>query len=213
MKKATLRNIVQFLVKTLTVSKFIGAENIPEKGGVILAINHMSHLDTALMMVNPIRPDITALVTTKYKEKFFVAWFTNTAEGIWINRDIADFTAIRTASKALSKGLALGIAPEGTRSNDGQLQTGKPGTLMLAVKTGAPIVPVGITGTETAFHELARFRRPRLTARFGKPFIIPPFEPGSRSQDLKKWTHELMLRIAALLPAAYQGVYRDELAE
>jgi len=213
MKKATLRNIVQFLVKTLTVSKFIGTENIPEKGGVILAINHMSHLDTPLMMVNPIRPDITALVTTKYKEKFFVAWFTNTAEGIWINRDVADFTAIRTASKALSEGLALGIAPEGTRSNNGQLQTGKPGTLMLAVKTGAPIVPVGITGTETALHELAHFRRPRLTVRFGKPFIIPPFERGSRSQDLKKWTHELMLRIAALLPASYRGVYHDEVAE
>jgi len=213
MKKITLQGIVRFLVKTLTVSKFIGTENIPKEGGVILAINHMSHLDTPLMMVNPVRPDITALVTTKYKEKPFVAWFTDTAEGIWINRDIADFTAIRTASKALSEGLALGIAPEGSRSKNGQLQTGKPGTLMLAVKTGAPIVPVGITGTETALNELAHFRRPRLTVRFGEPFIIPQFERGSRSQDLKKWTHELMLRIAALLPKSYRGVYRGQVVE
>ncbi len=213
MKKDTIQNIVRFLVKTLTVSKFIGAENVPKEGGVILAINHMSHLDAPLMMVNPARPDITALVTTKYKGKSFVAWLTNTAEGIWINRDIADFTAIRTASKALSEGLALGIAPEGTRSKNGQLQTGKPGTLMLAVKTGAPIVPVGITGTETALTELAHFRRPRLTVRFGEPFIIPPFERGSRSQDLKKWTHELMLRIAALLPKSYRGVYRGQVVE
>ena len=213
MKKDTLQNIVQFLVNTLTVSKFIGTENIPKEGGVILAINHMSHLDTPLMMVNPVRPDITALVTTKYEENFFVAWFTNTAKGIWINRDIADFTAIRRASKALGEGLALGIAPEGTRSKNGQLQTGKPGTLMLAVKTGAPIVPVGITGTETALNELAHFRRPRLTVRFGKPFIIPPFERGSRSQDLKKWTRELMLRIAVLLPESYRGVYRGQVVE
>ena len=213
MKKDTLQNIVRFLVKTLTVSKFIGTENIPKEGGVILAINHMSHLDTPLMMVNPVRPDITALVTTKYEEKSFVAWFTNTAKGIWINRDIADFTAIRRASKALGEGLALGIAPEGTRSKNGQLQTGKPGTLMLAVKTGAPIVPVGITGTETALNELAHFRRPRLTVRFGKPFIIPPFERGSRSQDLKRWTRELMLRIAALLPESYRGFYRGQVVE
>ena len=72
------------------------------------------------MMVYPVRPDITALVTTKYAENSFVAWFTNTARGIWINRDIADFTAIRKAAKALNEGLALGIAPEGTRSKNGQ---------------------------------------------------------------------------------------------
>ncbi len=213
MKKSTLQRIVRFLIKTLTVSEYFGTENIPKKGGVILAINHMSHFDTPLLFVNPVRADITALVTTKYKEKFFVAWFTNTAKGIWINRDIADFSAIRKAAKALNEGLALGIAPEGTRSKNGQLQTGKPGTLMLAVKTGAPIVPVGITGTETALRNLARFRRPRLTVRFGEPFTVPPFERGSRSKDLKKWTHELMLRIAALLPQSYRGVYRDQALE
>jgi len=213
MKKGTLQHIVRFLIKTLTFSEFFGIENVPKEGGVILAINHMSHFDTPLMLVNPARPDITALVTTKYKEKLFVSWFTNTAKGIWINRDIADFSAIRKAAKALNKGLALGIAPEGTRSKNGQLQAGKPGTLMLAVKTGAPIVPVGITGTETTLRDLAHLHRPRLTVRFGEPFTIPPLEPGSRSQDLKKWTRELMLRIAALLPESYRGIYRGQVLE
>lgn len=213
MKKNTLQHIVRFLIKTLTVSEYFGTENIPKEGGVILAVNHMSHLDTPLLMVNPVRPDITALVTTKYKENSFVAWLINTAEAIWINRDIADFTAIRKAAKALNKGLALGIAPEGSRSKNGQLQAGKPGTLMLAVKTGAPIIPVGITGTETAVHDLTHLRRPRLTVTFGEPFIIPPFEQGSRSKDLKKWTRILMHRIAALLPESYRGIYRDQALE
>ena len=210
MKRETLQRIVVFLINSLTVSEFIGAENIPEKGGVIIAINHMSHLDTPLLMTNPIRPDITALVTTKYKEKPFVSWFTNTGGGIWINRDIADFSAIRKAAKALDEGLALGIAPEGTRSKNGQLQEGKPGTLMLAVKTGVPIVPAGVTGTESVLRDLTHLRRPHLTVRFGKPFTIPTFERGNRSRDLKKWTRELMLRIAALLPESYRGVYRDQ---
>ena len=210
MKRNTLQLFLRFLIKYLTVSEFQGIENVPKSGGVIWAINHMSYVDTPLLFVNPIRSDITALVTTKYKEKPFVAWFTNTAEGIWINRDIADFSAIRTAAKALAQGQALAIAPEGTRSKIGQLQEGKPGTVMLAVKSGVPIVPVGITGTETALSDLAHFRRPRMTARFGKPFVIPPFEPGSRSRELKKWTHELMLRIAELLPESYRGFYKDQ---
>jgi 1-acyl-sn-glycerol-3-phosphate acyltransferase len=213
MKKETLRHLVQSLLNTFTISEYIDVENIPKQGGVILALNHMSRLDTPLLMANPVRTDITALVTTKYKKNLLVSWFTNTGEGIWINRDAADFSAIREASKALNKGIALGISPEGTRSKNGQLQEGKPGTVMLAVKTGVPIVPVGITGTESALSELKHFRRPRLTARFGEPFVIPPFEHGSRSQDLKKWTRELMLRIAALLPESYRGVYRVQTHE
>jgi len=84
-----------FLVKTLTHTEFIGLEHIPTSGGIIIAINHMSHLDTPIIFVNPVRSDITALVTTKYLERPLIKWFTETAGGIWINRDIADFTAIQ----------------------------------------------------------------------------------------------------------------------
>lgn len=209
MKKKTLQSIVRFLLRTLTDTEYIGLENIPQNGGVIFAINHLSYVDTPLLLVNPIRPDITALVTTKYQGKAFTGWFVRTAEGIWINRDIADFSAIQDASKALKKGLALGIAPEGTRSKSGELQEAKPGTIMIAVKTGVPVVPVAITGSENAFHEIFRFRRPKLTVKFGEPFVVPPLMPGSRSKGLQEWTHQLMLKIAALLPPAYRGVYAE----
>lgn len=207
MKKSTLQRIVRILVKVLTRTEFIDIENIPASGGVILAINHLNYLDTPVVFVNPRRPDITALVTTKYSEKRLIQWFTDVAEGIWINRDIADFNAIRKASEALSKGLALGIAPEGTRSKTAQLQEGKPGTVMLALKSGAPIVPVGITGTEDALKKLMRLHRPHITVRFGEPFTLPEFPPHHRSEELKKWTEILMRRIAALLPERYRGIY------
>ena len=213
MKKSTLIKIVRFLLNTFTISEYIDVENLPKEGGVILAINHMSHLDTPFLLGNNVRNDLTGLVTTKYKDNMIVAWFTNTAEGIWINRDVADFSAIRQASIVLNKGIALGIAPEGTRSKNGKLQEGKPGTILLAVKSGVPIVPVAITGTETAFNDLKHFRRPRLTARFGKPFVIPPFEQGRRSQDLSIWTEKLMVRIAALLPESYRGFYQNKIKE
>lgn len=205
MKRNTLQRIVRFLIRHLTRTEFIGSENIPASGGVILAINHMSHIDTPVLFANPRRPDITALVTTKYQAKPFINWFTETAEGIWINRDIADFTAIRKAADALNKGLSLGIAPEGTRSKTAMLQEGKPGTVMLALKSGAPIVPVGITGTEDALKKLARLRKPHIIVRFGESFTLPEFHPRHRSEELKRWTEILMQRIADLLPESYRG--------
>jgi len=182
---------------------------VPDMGGVILAINHMSHLDTPVLFVNPRRPDITALVTTKYMEIPLIKWFTETGEGIWINRDIADFTAIRKAAEALERGLALGIAPEGTRSQDAHLHTGKPGTIMLAIKSGVPIVPVGITGTEDAISRFMCLRKPHITVRFGQPFTLPKFEPHERSAQLIRWTEILMRRIADLLPEKYRGAYSN----
>jgi len=207
MKRTTLQRIVRFLIKHLSRTEFIGVENIPSEGGVIIAINHMSHIDTPVLFANPRRPDITALVTTKYQAKPFIKWFTETAEGIWINRDIADFTAIRKAAEALDKGLALGISPEGARSRDARLQEGKPGTIMLALKSGVPIVPVGITGTEDALKVLSHLHRPRITVRFGEAFTLPEFHPYHRSEELQKWTGILMQRIAALLPESYRGFY------
>ena len=207
MKRETLQRLVRFLIKHLTHTEFIHLENIPAEGAVILAINHMSHIDTPVLFVNPRRPDITALVTTKYQANAFVKFFTNIAGGIWINRDIADFTAIRKASEVLAKGRALGIAPEGTRSQTGQMQEGKPGTVMLALKTGAPIVPVALTGTEDALEKLMHLRRPHITATFGEPFTLPEFQPHHRSEVLQRWTGILMRKIAAMLPEKYRGIY------
>ena len=210
MKRKTLQGLVRFLVKALSKAEFIDFENMPKEGGIIIAINHMSHLDTPLMFVNPVRPDMTALVTTKYKENAFINWFTETGEGIWINRDIADFSAIRMASDVLKKGLALGIAPEGTRSLERVLTPGKPGVVLLALKTGAPIVPVGVWGTEDAIDKLTRFRKPHMFARCGKPFTLKPIARGQdRSQILQEYTDDIMCRIAALLPEQYWGAYRN----
>ncbi len=210
MKREKLQRLVRFLINNLTRTEFLDLENIPISGGIIIAINHLNYMDTPVLFVNPRRKDITALVTNKYQKNLFMRWFTESAQAIWIDRDIADFTAIRKASKALAEGWALGIAPEGTRSKTAQLQEGKPGTIMLAIKAKVPIVPVGITGTENSFKKILSFKRPRITVRFGQAFTIPEFKPGDRSAELKYWTDELMRRIAALLPQEYRGVYADQ---
>ncbi len=207
MKRSTLQSIVRILFKFLTRTEFLGTEYIPTTGGVIIATNHMSYVDIPLLFINPIRKDITALVTTKYQQHWLISWFCNVAEGIWINRDIADFGAMRAANHALRAGKALGISPEGTRSHAAQLQAGKPGTVLLALKTGAPIVPVGIAGTENSLRRIFTLQRPRLTARFGPSFTLPPLERNHHQGILQKHTEEIMCRIAALLPEKYWGYY------
>lgn len=208
MKKDTLRNAVSFLFRKLARINFYNLEYIPASGPAILATNHLSRLDIPLLFINPVRADITALVTDKYLNYPLLRWFTQTAGGIWLDRDRADFAALSAAREVLSKGLVLGIAPEGTRSKSTQLLEGKPGTVLIALRTGAPIVPVGIAGTEQSTGRILTLQRPQITARLGKPFTIPPLDRDRREEQLKYWTDEVMLRIAALLPEKYHGFYR-----
>ena len=208
MKKEALRGLVRFLLHHLAQVEYQNSEWIPRSGPLLLATNHLSYVDTPLLFINPVRADITALITDKYVNNLFMHWFTVTAGGVWIDRERADFGALSAAREVLNKGMVLGIAPEGTRSKTGQLQEGKPGIVLIALRTGAPILPVGITGTAGSEKRMLTLQRPRITVRVGQPFTIPPLERGNRDEQLKTWTDEVMLRIAALLPEAYHGFYR-----
>jgi 1-acyl-sn-glycerol-3-phosphate acyltransferase len=207
MKRATLQSIVRGLLTGLALVEFSGTEHLPAQGGVIVTTNHMSQLDTATLFINPGRTDITALITDKYQKYFFFKWFVKTAGGIWIDRTKADFSAFRAAIDVLKKGQAVGIAPEGTRSTTAQLLEGKPGTVLLAIKAGVPIVPVGIYGSENAFNEIFSLKRPHIHACFGPAYTLPPLDRENRDVALQWATDEVMCRIAAVLPQQYWGFY------
>lgn len=209
MRRDQLQRWVYRLLTALTHTEFLGVEHIPREGGVIIATNHMSRLDIPVLFINPVRPDITALVADKYLRYPFFRWFAKTAGGIWLDREKADFSAFREAVNLIKGGRAVGIAPEGTRSAVSALLEGKPGTVLLADRSSAPIVPVGIWGTEDAFKKLFTFRRPHIVARFGPAFRLPPLERSRREEQLRQYTDEIMLRIAALLPERYWGYYRN----
>ncbi len=208
-KREKLQRIVHWLFRNLSRLQFIRPEYVPLEGGVIVATNHLSRLDIPVLFLNPARPDITALVTDKYQDYPLFRWFANTANGIWIDRTKADFTAFREAADVLRKGGCVGISPEGTRSDSGVLLEGKSGTALLALKAGVPIVPVGIAGTESALGPMLALRKPVITAHFGPAFKLDPLDRSNRDETLKQYTDEIMCRIAALLPGKYHGFYRD----
>jgi 1-acyl-sn-glycerol-3-phosphate acyltransferase len=125
-----------------------------------------------------------------------------------VRRGEVDRKALGKAVAIMREGRVLGISPEGHRSETATLGRAKPGAARMALQTDTPILPVAVSGTESAVSELFRLRRPRMAVRIGEPFRLEAQKPVSkeRQQDL---ADELMLRIAALLPESYRGVYAN----
>lgn len=207
MLRDVLRFVINGLYNLLTRVEVSGLENLPEKGSFILAVNHLSQLDAPLVYVLVKRKDITGLAADKYKKNLFFRWIVEAADAIWINREEADFRAMREALNYLDAGGILGIAPEGTRSTTGGLITAKTGVAYLAWKANVPILPCAVYGTEQALKKLLHMQRPTVRVLFGKLFVLPAIDRQDRDGSLHQNTDEIMCQIAAMLPPAYRGVY------
>lgn len=208
MKAKSLRENIIWLMDRLTITQRFGVENIPPDGGLLVCTNHMSRLDIPTLFTTP-RAKMTALVTTKYLKYPLLRWFIVTAEGIWLDRDTADFGAIRKAVQKLDEGFAVGISPEGTRSSNAQLLEAKPGAAMLALRAQVPILPVALVGTETSVHELLQLRKPHIEVHYGRIIPTPKLDRDDREGQLNWLTTEIMCQIAAMMPASYHGFYKN----
>ena len=208
-KREVLYTVIKFLIDHLTETEFHGVQYVPDEGGVLITTNHISRIDIPVLFMTPNRPDVTALVADKYKRYPFFWLIVVMADGIWLDRTKADFAALRQAIDFLRKGGALGISPEGTRSELGKLIEGKSGTVLLATRAGVPVVPVGLSGTDKTMSTLFRLRKPHIDVNFGPAYHIPPIPRENREEFLQHWTEEIMARIAVLLPEEQRGFYRD----
>ncbi|GAB4461546.1 MAG: lysophospholipid acyltransferase family protein [Anaerolineales bacterium] len=187
-----------------------GLEHLPQ-GNAILAANHLGRLDTAVLMAVIDREDIIMPIAEKYKNHPIFGALGRAADGIWLNRFEADYAALRQILERMERGGLLVIAPEGTRSKTEALQEGKMGVAFLAAKSGYPVIPVAVTGTEdrVVAQNLKRLRRLRITATAGEPFTIEISKGKGREEAMRKATDEIMCRIGAMLPEKYRGVYAD----
>lgn len=210
MIRAILRSFFRFIFLFLARLEVRGLDNIPPEGvGGLLAANHVGLLDAPLVFATVPRRDTTALVADKYKYHPLLRPLVSVAHGIWINRESSDLAALRQAIEYIKNGGLLGVAPEGTRSRTASLQPAKTGVAYLADKAACPVVPCAIWGTENGIRRVLSLQRPRITITFGPAFTLPPVERATREADLQRNTDEIMLRIAAMLPPSYRGVYRE----
>ncbi len=211
MSEFPLLSTIRFLVNRLTQFDVINPEHLPETGGVLVTTNHLSRLDTPLLLAITDREDLVAIVAKKYQEKPFFKWVLKKVGWmVWMDRSRTDLSAIRDALHYLRHGAMVGIAPEGTRSQDAQgLLQGKQGAALMAARASVPIVPVGIIGSDDVYSQWVKLRRPRITVRVGESYTLPEFDMDDRQGWLSKYTDEIMCRIAALLPEEYRGFYKD----
>jgi 1-acyl-sn-glycerol-3-phosphate acyltransferase len=150
-------------------------------------------------------------IAEKYKDHPLFGPIGRSANAIWLNRFETDFSALREILERMKTGGMLVIAPEGTRSKTEALQEGKMGVAFLAGKSGYPVLPVALAGTEDrgVLENLKRFRRTKITVTAGDLLHVE-IPPGKgREQAMGSATEEIMCRLAALLPEKYRGVYKD----
>ena len=201
---ANLWTWIRLTLLIVTSRDVRGLENIPRKGGLILTCNHFSVGDPPILTGT-----FPRRIAWMAKQELFdfpiVGKLYNMGGFIPVRRFEGDLRAIRMSQAALRRGHVLGMFPEGTRSG-GRLGTGEPGTALIALRTGAPILPAAIWGTEHVKLPRDLLRRTRAHIRFGEPFRLPQSKRITK-EHVTAGTEEIMRRIAELLPAEYRGAY------
>jgi 1-acyl-sn-glycerol-3-phosphate acyltransferase len=188
-----------------------GVERIPAEGALALIGNHTNFLDPVLAYTVHDRyvKGMTAVETYRRFVFNFFAW---AVEAIPVERGTPDREAIRACVEALESGMALYIAPEGTRSGHGRLQEGKAGVTLILLRAGRgiPIYPIAFIGLWDLWPNLKRLRRTPTRVVVGEPFYLAPPEGRVRRQVRDQMTAEMMGQIAALMPPEYRGLYADQ---
>ena len=212
--RTILRQIVLAILRPLLALRLIGLENVPDDGPLLVASNHLSNADPIILEAAFPRPLFFLGKSELFRNPIF-RWILHRFGGIPVERGTPDRAAIRRARAVLEQGIALGIYPEGVRSKSVALMKGLPGAGLIALQSGAPVLPVGIFGTEffPVNGEMPPRRpmsRPRgVTVHFGSPIRIPERVDGKRV-TADEATHLIMMRIAELLPERYHGVYAGD---
>ncbi|MGK9146855.1 1-acyl-sn-glycerol-3-phosphate acyltransferase [Plantibacter flavus] len=209
------------ILKTIFRPWVIGAENIPEHGGAIIASNHLSFIDSVIL---PLCVDrrISFLAKSEYfRGKGFGGWATKTfmlgTGQLPIDRSggKASEASLNTGLAVLGGGNLLGIYPEGTRSPDAKMYRGRTGVARMVLEAGVPIVPIAMIDTEKVMPigtKLPRIRRIGIV--IGKPLDFSRFEgmEGDRF-ILRSVTDELMVELRRLSGQEYRDVYATSVKE
>ncbi len=199
--------IIWSLTGRLTIT---GQEAMPPFGPLLVASNHLSYNDAGTLVVALPRP-IVFLAKKELWNNPVGRFYCDAVGAVPLDRQRGGGEALRYALEALQKDQAILMFPEGGISETRQLRRARTGLAWLALKTQAPILPVGISGSE----KFPAWRMPVPLASWqvniGTPFTPPQIDGAITKPLLNSVTDMIMERIAALLPESYRGVYADAL--
>lgn len=204
------RGVILPLLRLGLRMKVYGLKNIPRRGGAIVICNHLDWFDPILLMAAVPRP-ILWMAKKEFLGYPVLSWFALQAGAFPVDRGKPDRSALRHAQALLEDGMLVGMFPEGTRSSTGALKVPFTGASLVAVRSGAPIIPCALIGTEylpmSGLKEKPAGKRPRVTAIVGEPFRLETVAPDGRRRGLDELTDAMMIEIARLLPERNRGLY------
>ncbi len=181
---------------------------VPMNGPLIVITNHTGQVEVPVFatMLQPRK--ITGWGKAEAFDNLFLRWVFGAWDIIPVHRGEADMTALKSALRMLEEGRIFGVAPEGTRNKTGILRRGLPGAAILALKSGAPVLPLAHWGGEVYLKNLKQFKRTDFHIRVGEPFRVQ-VEGRVTGEMRQEIVDEMMYKIAALMPAEYRGEYSD----
>ena len=212
------KKVVDKYLKKYAKITIQGSENLKEiKTPTIFICNHLSNsdglvLDKALKEINPI-----FLAGVKLSNNALTSIGVNVIRTTNIKPNTADKEGLKKIIKIIKQGESLLIFPEGTRSRVGSLIEAKKGIFLIAKMTGAPIIPIGLYGTEKLLPinkegdmSAETFNYANVHINIGKQFEFPERSIDQEKKEYEDFTTKfIMKKIAELLPENYRGVYRD----
>jgi len=191
--KKIIRGIVKFFLyiycKLVYRVKVIGTENIPKETPLIFCGNHRSLLDPVLIVITA-KHHVRFMAKEELGKNPFLAFLGNVFEGIYVKRDSKDVTALKEALKALKNKQCIALFPEGTRNGLEKGEKVKDGAAFFALRSGAKVVPAGISGEVKPFH--------RVTIKYGKPLDFSEYKNSKDKEVTEKVTDEIMSSILEL---------------
>jgi 1-acyl-sn-glycerol-3-phosphate acyltransferase len=210
------RLIAGFVFRVLWRPRIVGVDHVPASGPVIIASNHLSFIDSVVIPLA-----VSRRVRFLAKAEYFegrglrgrgIALFFHLIDAVPVrrtgNRD--SMRSLELALEVLQEGTAFGIYPEGTRSRDGRLYRGRTGVGWLALTSGAPVVPVALTGTDQVQPVGSnRLRLHRVSVTFGAPIDPAAYRGLPPGRARRALTDEVMDRIGALSPQPRADVYNE----
>ena len=197
--------IAGWLLRVVGGARVEGLEHVPRHGPFILVANHRSLADPPIIgwaVGHRVGRVVHFMAKEEMRSWPIIGWLAERSGVFWVRRGEGDRSAQRAALRLLGEGRPIAIFPEGTRSRDATLGKAKPGAALLAIRSGAPLLPVGIAGTERLFPGRSRMpHRTRVVVRIGRIFTLEHVLSGRIPRELLgRETQRIMDEIGRLLP-------------
>ena len=200
---------IKWLTRVLCRVHDAQLEKVPWKGPLIVITNHINFMEAPLLGTHLLPRPAFGLAKAESWDNPFLRFLWGQWEAIPVKRGEADTSALRQCLEVLERGDIMMIAPEGTRSGHGRLQRAEAGVAFIALRSGAPMIPVVHHGGEAFWDNFRRLRRTDFSIIVGNQFYLDDGGVRADQSTRQIMTTEIMYQMAALLPEQYRGVYSD----